>query len=365
MEKRVAKNYGDFKIAWHVEKLKALLEGRTIAPIYVRVKPTNLCNHRCFYCTYTDRENKTDSSFSGIHEKAKILDQIPYEKMMEILDDFNSMGIKAITFSGGGEPLVYPHIVEVLKKTIEYGIDLSIITNGQNLSGEKAELLKDAKWVRISADYCDAKTFANIRKIPEEKFYEVKNNIQNFAKIKSPDCVLGVNLVISEINQDRIYDGIKFFKELGVDHVKVAPVWMKGFEDYHNLFKEKVIKQIKKAKQDLISDSFAIHDNYESYFEVEGTTKRTYSKCYVMQTIPVIGADQGVYFCHNKAYSKDGKLGSIKDQSFKRLWFSDESKKIFCSFNPKESCNHECANDRKNIAIGNMLSSHGDHINFV
>jgi len=39
--------------------------------------------------------------------------------MLEILSDFKEMGVKAITFSGGGEPLIYSHIEEVMKKALE------------------------------------------------------------------------------------------------------------------------------------------------------------------------------------------------------------------------------------------------------
>jgi wyosine [tRNA(Phe)-imidazoG37] synthetase (radical SAM superfamily) len=35
--------------------------------------------------------------------------------MLEIIDDCIDMGVKAITFSRGGEPLIYPYIVDVLK----------------------------------------------------------------------------------------------------------------------------------------------------------------------------------------------------------------------------------------------------------
>ena len=34
------------------------------------------------------------------------------------------MGVKALTFSGGGEPLTYPHILEAVRLVKEQGIDL-------------------------------------------------------------------------------------------------------------------------------------------------------------------------------------------------------------------------------------------------
>ena len=64
-------------------------------------------------------------------------DILDKNKLFEILDDFKDLDVKAITYSGGGEPLLYPYITEVLKKTKDNGIDLSIITNGQLLKDDK------------------------------------------------------------------------------------------------------------------------------------------------------------------------------------------------------------------------------------
>ena len=34
-------------------------------------------------------------------------DQIPEDKMTEIVEDLVNMGVKVVTFSGGGEPFIY------------------------------------------------------------------------------------------------------------------------------------------------------------------------------------------------------------------------------------------------------------------
>ena len=166
LKKNIKQKYGGLKIVWHHDKLDSLRKGIVTAPICVRIKPTNRCDHRCFYCSYDPDVEETNILSYGFNRN----DEIPFEKMMEILDDFKEMGVKGITFSGGGEPLIYPRIEEVLKKTIQNGIDLSIITNGQKLEGKKAEYLYNAKWVRISLDSCKPETFCQSRRIPEVLF---------------------------------------------------------------------------------------------------------------------------------------------------------------------------------------------------
>ena len=164
MEK--ATPYSNLKVFTHAKILERIAEGEQVAPIYIRIKPTNYCNHKCYYCCYAD-------SSLGLFDSVNAQDQIPWFKMQEIIADMSEMGVKAVTFSGGGEPLVYPYIVETMQKVLEAGIDLSIITNGQLLKGERAEVLAKAKWVRISFDSADAETYARVRNLPLKAFDEV------------------------------------------------------------------------------------------------------------------------------------------------------------------------------------------------
>ena len=172
--------YSILKIFHHPKKLDSLLKKKITAPLYVRIKPTNKCSHNCFFCIYNPK-------FSSIHPESNRMDEIPLEKMMEILDNLEEMGVKAVTYSGGGEPLVHPNITEILEKTLKKKIRLSMITNGQKLEGKSAELLWNADWIRISLDYHNAKLFSKIRNKPKKDFYKVKNNILEFAKNKNPN----------------------------------------------------------------------------------------------------------------------------------------------------------------------------------
>ena len=238
--------YNISKLTFHKDKILSLAKGEISAPIYVRVKPTNRCNHACYYCSYIPDND------CPVSETMNFTDEIPKEKMFEILQDFKDMGVKAITYSGGGEPLIHPDITEIMQKTLDLGIDLSIITNGQELKGKKAEVLKNAKWVRISCGEMDAETFKKTRRRPESWFYELENNIKEFAKNKSPECEFGINFVVQNENASKVYESVKFFKDLGVNHIKITPCWMPDFLNYHKPIKESVIEQVERARKELL-----------------------------------------------------------------------------------------------------------------
>lgn len=345
--------YSDKKIIWFPEKMKSFKDDFVKPPIYVRIKPLNRCNHKCFFCVY-------NYDYSGMHDNVKTQDILSKDKIVEILDDFKDMGVKAVTYSGGGEPLLHPDIIDILKKTKDNGIDLSMITNAQLLNGDKSKELYDSKWVRISSDYFNSKLFNKSRKLPEKKFFDVVNNIENFISNKNKKCNVSINYVITKMNYDKIYEAVEFYKQLKIDNIRLSPVWTNDFMEYHKIIKDSVIEQIKNARKDFQDENYKVYDSYNI---TEDITKRHYTKCFVMQTIPAIGADGNVYTCHNKAYDKDGIIGNINDKRFKDMWFSDKTKEFFNSFNPQVMCNHQCANDSKNVFIHEMINCYGD--NFV
>ena len=341
--------YSNFKIAWFPDKLKSLYDDIITAPIYIRIKPTNRCCHNCYFCVY-------NYSFSKMHDSMKKIDEIPVDKMMEILEDLESIGVKAITYSGGGEPLIHKDIIQILKKTLDCGIDLSMLTNGQFLNGTIAKVMTRAKWIRISMDYWNENTFVESRKVSSRMFYQITENMVNFSKIKD-NCDLGINYIITGENHDKLIEAFEFMASTGVDNIRFSPVWVPNFYDYHNNIKYRVRNQldhIYRIKKNNI-------DVFDSYNISPIIDEREYKRCFFSRIVPVIGADFNIYTCHNMAYSPKGLIGSIKNNQFSDVWFSEDTKEFFQNFRPDISCNHQCANDTKNKIIHEIVNSRGDN----
>lgn len=349
--------YSDLKIFHHIETIDGILKGERVAPIYLRIKPTNVCNQRCFFCAYAN-DNLFDDRMVETRES------IPWEILQQTLRDFAIMGGKAVTYSGGGEPLCYKNIMDALKLTNELGLDCSMITNAQALQGETVEYLKDAKWIRVSFDASDAKIYGDIRNV--KTFEQVKKNIAEFAKVKSQDCVLGINCVISKTNADHIYDICKLVKNLGVDNIKLSPVLVKTEEQaYHDAIKELVNEQIARAKEELECDKFRIVDKYTDDYALSEAYVKPYHRCYIQEYFAVIAADSKVYRCHQRAYTKAGMIGDLTKQTFEEIWKSEETVKKVRAFDPCKECNFRCAFDERNQLLNDFFMMDKNHVNFV
>ncbi len=356
----MANLYTPLKIFHFQEKLDSLPQENPLIlpPLHIRIKPTNVCNHNCHYCAYRSDNlqlgrdmNKTDS--------------IPRQKMLEIIDDIIGMGVKAVTFSGGGEPLVYPHILEVLRKLSDSPVRFATLTNGSRLFGDIAMMFaRYGTWVRVSMDGWDDESYAKYRGVTSGEFSKIMSNMAAFKEING-SCKLGISFNVDDHNAPHVYEAIRQFKNIGVDSVKVSPCIvdndLQKNNNFHKPFFNQVVAQINQAKNELENDNFEIFDAYHALDE---TFSKDYTWCPYCQILPIIGADQNIYSCQDKAYNlKSGLLGSIRKMSFKNFWFAD--KKRFFTINPTNDCQHHCVANSKNSLIMDYLDADMKHIGFV
>jgi MoaA/NifB/PqqE/SkfB family radical SAM enzyme len=348
------------KIFHFREKLESLSRqsGTILPPVNVRIKPTNVCNHSCSYCAYR-AENLQ------LGQDMDLLDFIPREKMLEIVDDLAVMGVRAVTFSGGGDPFCYPYLLETVERLAETTVKFAALTNGVRLNGKLAEVFAGhATWLRISVDGWDDNSYSMYRGCPEGEFSRVMANIENFKKLGG-SCYLGACIVVDRRNCSHVHDLIRRLCDAGIDSIKVAPciVSNSGSENncYHQPISSVVKEQIARAMAEFNGKRVEIFDSFHTQLE---TFAKDYTWCPYLQITPVIGADQNVYSCHDKAYNlTQGLLGTIRAASFKDFWFSD--KNSFFGIDPSVACNHHCVVDGSNRQILEYLEADPEHLDFV
>lgn len=350
--------YSNLKFLRYADHIEALREQRVVAPVHIRIKPINRCNHDCWYCAYR-------VSNLQLGEDIDYEDTIPENKMFEIVDDVIAMGVKAVTFSGGGEPLLYKPLPEVVKRLAEGGVRVATLTNGSNLKGKVADAFAEyGTWVRVSTDAWDDYSFAKSRSIHEGEFSRLLRNLSEFAA-RGSKCVLGVSFIVDEANSSHLYDACVLLKNAGVNHVKFSGVVVSnsGTENnvYHARIRDIVTEQIERARS-LADDRFAVINHYH---DLDDRFQKTYTMCPYLMFLTVIGADCVVYSCQDKAFTQSGTLGSIKNRRFKDFWFSEENRQRLFGLDPSRDCSHHCVSHGKNLAIMDLLSIDPDHGTFV
>ncbi|RAX52303.1 radical SAM protein [Helicobacter sp. 11-8110] len=350
--------YTKYKMFHYKDKLDSLPRDKAIMPpIHIRIKPTNVCNHDCWYCAYK-------VSHLQLGKDMVERDFIPEQKMLEIIDDCELMGVKAITFSGGGEPLIYKYMPQTLRHLIETNIAFATLTNGAKLDGEVAELFaKYGTWVRVSMDGYDNESYQKFRGVGKKEFDKIISNMEKFKKIGG-QCYLGVSYIVGQDNWHKIYEISKILSEIGVDSLKISPAIVSNEGEKTNIYHQAFYKQAKEEIKKAQNDFGKILEIYDSYHYQLNSFEKDYSWCPYSQMLMVIGADLNVYPCQDKAYNLDeALLGSIKDISFREWWY--QNKESFFKVNPSCVCNHHCVAHEKNKMILEYLNADEKHLGFV
>lgn len=82
---------------------------------------TSLCNEDCMYC------------FRELNER-----QLKAQQNLKVIDKLLALGVERITYCGG-EPLLYPNLIELMKYSKSLGITNNIITNGSLLNEDNLD----------------------------------------------------------------------------------------------------------------------------------------------------------------------------------------------------------------------------------
>jgi MoaA/NifB/PqqE/SkfB family radical SAM enzyme len=332
--------------------------GAVRAPLHVRIKPVNACNERCWYCAYRLPDLSLGEGMNLHHS-------IPADKMAEIADDLVAMGVRAVTFSGGGEPLLYPPLAQTVRRLAAGGIKLGMLTNGLALRGDVADALAEhATWVRVSIDAAEGAGYARSRRVPEAFFDRVLDNVAAFVRT-TRNCTVGFSFIVNAGNAAAIFDFCTIASRLGASHVKLSACVVADDAAENNRYHEPlaavVAEQIAAARA-LETAGFTILDHYHALPE---RFERPYRACPMLEYLTVIGADCTVYSCQDKAYTDSGTLGSIATRRFRDFWSSPENAARIRGWNAAANCRHHCVAHAKNLLLTEYRALDPEHAAFV
>ncbi|MCX6113150.1 MAG: radical SAM protein [Proteobacteria bacterium] len=106
-----------------------------LRPIHLQIYPTNKCNANCSFCSCAGRDKSQELDWGFLKKE---------------IVTFAVLGGKAITLTGGGEPLMYEKISELIEFISSINIKVGLVTNGRLLG--KTQNLDKLTWCRISSN---------------------------------------------------------------------------------------------------------------------------------------------------------------------------------------------------------------------
>ena len=166
---------------------------------YLTIPLLEVCNFRCVYCP---PEGETYHTPKAVFAP---------ETVKKVLATAVDADMEKVRFSGG-EPLLYPHLQEVMAYAFELGLDVHMNTNGLLLT-------KHLHWLKLFPDLVlkvslDAVTDASMKSVAKvAQIDKVLDGIRQGAKL---GLVRRLNFVLTRLNADQIPGILALCKELGI-----------------------------------------------------------------------------------------------------------------------------------------------------
>ena len=314
------------KVYANADRVVEFVETGNTAPVLIEVDPSNSCNHACSFClsSYIHFDK-----YKGTEAFSRAL--MPRDMLMSLCEDFVEMGVRAVNWTGGGEPTLNRHLKEAITYCGKHGIKMGMFTNGTLLDKQDLfeTLVDNMSWVRISIDTGTAEEYDKIRSPKGGANWDrMVSNVKELIRVnelKGNKIDIGVGYVISPDTYHGIVDFAKFFENIDVTYCQYKPeivIREDGGQQRDIEFWRDEVQPLLDEANEILGDKFQVNGyKLEDLAMDREKFGRNYKKCLGSQISPCVGADGHVYVCTNHRGWKQYSYGCLyDDKSFKDIW---------------------------------------------
>lgn len=208
------------------EELIGNIKNNNIIPKHIQINPTNKCPLKCSFCSCKNRDKEAEMSL---------------DFMIHLLKRFFILGTEAVTITGGGDPLAYPYLKNLLEYCKRFDVKTGLVTNGILFNTIDKNILKSLTWCRISV--------SNEQLLADKAISNVLNKEVGWA----------FSYVLNgETNWKNLIDCINFANEHNFTHIRLVDDILN--ENQNN------IEGVKKGIKDKgINDKLVIYQGRKTY----------------------------------------------------------------------------------------------------
>lgn len=369
----------------HFDRVAELRRSGDTFPVLIEINLTNYCNEACRWCIsmYSHQGNpgmtpdekrirlvRLDESpaMSGHPERRRGLD---ISVLGSFLRQAQAKGLRAVTWSGGGEPTTHPGFPELVRTTTECGLEQGLMTNGFFPDGYVPMIGQNLRWVRVSLDTIDRNRYHEQKAV--DAFPKVVNNIRNL--LRHPAQV-GINMNLAEWNADEILPMARWCRDEGVGYFQIRPVLGLPFDmartaayrTQPRLDWARLKPQLEEAEQ-LSTETFRVAiswDKFEDVNDPTGNFGRTYSKCLYHYLCCVLNADGDLCVCMYHLGDRAFSFGNIYEQTAAEIWSGPKRREVIgmCTSRLDLSSCQVCCKGHEINKLMSQFENPGTDVNF-
>lgn len=289
------------------------------------IEPTTGCNLHCRTCIRNVWEDTVE--------------QMPQSTFRQLLESLGQLPtLTRVVFTGFGEPLTHPHILEMIQGVRKHGLAVTLASNGLLLNAEMArELVRlGVDRMVVSMDGVKPETYASVR---GAMLSQVLDNIRTLNEAKrqlnSLTPALGIEFVVLQSNVAELADLTRLASRLNAARVLVSNV-LPYTEEMRSeiLYGYEPRPPLGACSWPVKADAWVMWGTLELPRMHWGAERRCR---FVQDQSIVVGWDGGVSPCyalsHNYSYfAVDGRkkqviryvLANVNEQPLAEIWMSEE-----------------------------------------
>lgn len=262
----------------------------TSIPRVLNIEVTNRCNLKCPICP-----SKKGDNFGFL--SIKLLKKI-------INENINILNGQSVWLHFGGEPLLHPNLIEIIKLLKKNNVGTMLSTNCTLLNKQISFDLLNAglDYIVFSADGYYPKTYEQIRVGAD--FKEVKKNILNFLEIKKKynfKTKTQIQFIKLKTNIEEVKKFIKEWKNTSINHINIKSFCTRA-------------GRVSNINEFALPDSAINKD------------KRRRPCFYLWETLIILWNGEVVACCQD--LKNELKVGNLKNQTLSEIWNSPKLVKI-------------------------------------
>ena len=197
-------------------RLKAWEGRKHPGPCTLFLFPTYRCNLKCAICGRTYGENPRD-----------LLDELPDERLLALVDEAADLGVKEWILAGGGEPMIRSElVVEMCTKIRDRDMNGTLQSNGTLFKKEHIESLVRVGWDRVSISIDGPTAASSDAARFKGAFDKACAAVRTLAETKeahdSEHPYVAVAAVITAHNCDELVEMVRLVHSLGATSLSLS-----------------------------------------------------------------------------------------------------------------------------------------------
>lgn len=265
------------KILYFLKECDRIVVNNWQPPVTFEIDASNYCQNDCGFCMF------------AFHLKTNRV-HLPMGLYYKALNSFRHMGVKSITFTGGGEPLMNPNINKMIHLALKDNMRVGLVTNGILLP-EILDIAPRLEYVRVSIDSATRETYKKVK--GKDYFIKVCNNIM---ELIDQGCVVGISFVVTQDNKHEVDEFHELAMNLGVDYAQIKP--------------ELKVCDMETQVEGIKGDKFFVTERYN-------IDSSSMLQCRIAGLIGILGATGKLYYCCVHRGKESFEIGDLsKDELY-------------------------------------------------